>query len=592
MKYDFTSVPDRSDCGSQKWNAVKDASVENVPLSVADMEFYTAPPIKEAIKKLADTAILGYTNATEEYYDAVCGWMQRRHDFNIKKDWIINTPGVVDALAVLVDAVTKPGDSVIILTPVYYPFDIAVIAKSRRIIYSKLINNNGKYEIDFADLAKKAALKEAKALLFCNPHNPVGRVWTKEELLKVANICCNNNVFIIDDEIHHDLIMPGYKHTVMATVNERVKNNIAVCTAPSKTFNLAGLQCSNIIIPNAKIRLKATACSLLNMQMGLNIFAYTACIAAYNECEEWLDELITVVNGNAEYIENFMSENFPEIKISKLEGTYLLWLDMRGLGMTHRELKIMLENAGLYLDNGEVFGTEGRGFQRINLACARVTLENAMERFRHAVCAEKAKWSKDGKPYHKTLKIGDKLEGFVYDSPKKLNVNLKNEIQKNTLIVFSRYYECEICQKTLALVKAAYPALKLMGIDVKFVMQSDVKTLKQAENKYPFELIADPKADLYDRYNIFEADGLAGMVAGDKLFEKMIGKDIKKLLDSDMLSNLAVSPLDSSEKTEGPRQMQLSAFIGVNRNMQIIYAHYFRTVADFPNIKEMIKALK
>lgn len=592
MKYDFSSVPDRSNCGSQKWNAAKDASVENVPLSVADMEFYTAPPIKEALKALADSAILGYTSATEEYYDAVCSWMSRRHNFNVKKEWIINTPGVVDALAILVDAVTKPGDSVIILTPVYYPFDMAVIAKSRRIIYSKLINNNGHYEIDYADLEKKAALKEAKALLFCNPHNPVGRVWTKSELLKVANICCNNNVFIIDDEIHHDLIMPGYEHTVMATVSERVKNNIAVCTAPSKTFNLAGLQCSNIIIPNSKIRLKATACSLLNMQMGLNIFAYTACIAAYNKCEDWLEELLTVINGNAEYIKSFMAENFPEIKISELEGTYLLWLDMRGLGMTHRELKIMLENAGLYLDNGEVFGTEGRGFQRINLACARVTLENAMERFRHAVCAERAKWEKDGKPYHKTLKVGDRLEGFVYDSPKKLNANLKNVIQKNTLIVFSRYYECEICQKTLALVKAAYPALKLMGIDVKFVMQSDVKTLKKAENKYPFELIADPHAVLYDRYNVFEADGLAGMVAGDKLFEKMIGKDIKKLLDSDMLSDLAVSPLENSEKADGPRQMQLSAFIGVNKNMQIIYSHYFKTVADFPNIKEMIKALK
>lgn len=592
MKYDFTSVPDRSNCGSQKWNAAKDASAENVPLSVADMEFYTAPPIKAAIKTLADTAILGYTSATEEYYDAVCSWMSRRHNFNIKKEWIINTPGVVDALAVLVDAVTKPGDSVIILTPVYYPFDMAVIAKSRRIIYSKLINNNGHYEIDYADLEKKATLKEAKALLFCNPHNPVGRVWTKSELLKVANICCNNNVFIIDDEIHHDLIMPGYEHTVMATVSERVKNNIAVCTAPSKTFNLAGLQCSNIIIPNSKIRLRATACSLLNMQMGLNIFAYTACIAAYNQCEDWLEELLTVINGNAEYIESFMAKNFPEIKISKLEGTYLLWLDMRELGMTHRELKIMLENAGLYLDNGEVFGTEGRGFQRINLACARVTLENAMERFRHAVCAVRAKWEKDGKPYHKTLKVGDKLEGFVYDSPRKLNANLKNVIQKNTLIVFSRYYECEICQKTLALIKAAYPALKLMGVDVKFVMQSDVKTLKKAESKYPFELIADPHAVLYDRYNVFEADGLAGMVAGDKLFEKMIGKNIKKLLDSDMLADIAVSPLDSGEKSDGPRQMQLSAFIGVNRNMQIIYSHYFKTIADFPNIKEMIKALK
>lgn len=593
MKYDFTSVPDRSKCGCVKWNSAKNASVENVPLSVADMEFYTAPPIVEAIKKLADTTILGYTEATEEYFDAVCGWMKHRHNFEVKSEWIINTPGVVDALAVLVDAVTKPGEGVIILTPVYYPFDMSVIAKGRRIIYSTLINNNGHYEIDYSDLRKKAAMPKAKALLFCNPHNPVGRVWTKEELSKVADICCDNDVFIIDDEIHHDLIMPGYEHTVMATVSERVKNNIAVCTAPSKTFNIAGLQGSNIIIPNRIVRTKAKACSLLNMQMNLNIFAYTACTAAYNECEEWLDELLTVVDSNAKYVESFMAENFPEIKISPLEGTYLQWLDMRGLGMTHIELKKMLEDAGIYLDNGEVFGESGRGFERINLACARKTLETAMQRFKNAVEKVRNDWKIHGKPYHKTLTVGTKLEEFIYDSPKGMHQNLKNIIQKPTLIVFSRYYECEICRAVLAMLTAAYPALRLKGYDVKVVLQSGIETVVRNSKKYPFELIADPDKILYDKYNVFEADGFVQMLAGDKLYEAFVGKNVKKLLNTNMVNSIA-SALDGDDGSSdnGPRQLQLSAFIAVDKNMNVTYSHYCKTIADFPSAKELLLDLK
>lgn len=593
MKYDFTSVPDRSQCGSSKWNSAKNASVENVPLSVADMEFYTAPPIVDAIKNLADTTILGYTEATDKYYDAVCGWMKRRHNFEVKNEWIINTPGVVDALAVLVDAVTKPGDGVIILTPVYYPFDMAVIAKGRRIIYSTLVNNNGHYEIDYADLRKKAAMPKAKALLFCNPHNPVGRVWTKDELLKVADICCDNDVFIIDDEIHHDLIMPGYEHTVMATVSERVKDNIAVCTAPSKTFNIAGLQGSNIIIPNKIVRTKAKACSMLNMQMNLNIVAYTACIAAYNECEEWLDELIAVIDSNAKYVEKFMAENFPEIRISPLEGTYLQWLDMRELGMTHIELRKMLEDAGIYLDNGEVFGESGRGFERINLACSRETLEKTMQRFKCAVEKVRNEWGINGKPYHKTLTVGTRLEGFIYDSPKGMCRKLENTIQKPTLIVFSRYCECEICRAVLAMLTAAYPALKLKGYDVKVVLQSDMETIARNSKKYPFELIADPDKILYDKYNVFEADGFVQMLAGDKLYETFVGKNVKKLLNTDMVNSIA-SALDGDDDSgdNGPRQMQLSAFIAVDKNMNVTYSHYCKTIADFPSSKELLFDLK
>ncbi len=593
MKYDFTSVPDRSKCGSMKWNGHKNASVENVPLSVADMEFPTAPPIVNAIKNVADTTILGYTQATDAYYDAVCSWMKRRHNFDVQKEGNIHTPGVVDALAVLIDAVTKPGDGVIVITPVYYPFDMAVIAKGRKIVYTTLINRNGHYEINYADLEAKAKAKSTKALLFCNPHNPVGRVWTKAELKRVCDICCDNGVFIIDDEIHHDLIMPGFEHTVMANASPRVLENIAVCTAPSKTFNIAGLQGSNIIIPNAKARAKAIACSMLNMHTSLNIFAYTACIAAYNECEEWLEELLTVIDGNAKYIEDFMAENFPEIKVSPLEGTYLQWMDMRGLGMTHIEQKKMLEDASIYLDNGEVFGESGRGFQRINLACARTTLEKTMLRFKHAVEGLRADRKENGTPYHKTLTVGTKLENFIYTDKNGNETDLKNTIKSNTLIVFSRYYECEICKAVLAMLTAAYPLLKIKKYDVKVVLQSDRNTILKASGKYPFELIADPDKKLYDQYNVFEADGFVQMLAGDKLYHTFVGKNVKKLLNTSMVDSIATyfDGNDAADNDSGPRQLQLNAFVAVDVNMNVTYSHYCKTIADFPSAKDLIQNL-
>lgn len=587
MKYDFTSVPDRRGCGSNKWNVAPNASTENVPLSVADMEFYPAPKIVEAITKTAQNSVLGYTSATDEYYDAVISWMKRRHNFDVKKEWIINTPGVVNALGVLIQAVTKPGDAIIILTPVYYPFDMTVLAKGRRIIYSELIDNDGRYEIDFDDLEKKC--KKAKAILFCNPHNPIGRVWDKEELKKVAGICYRNDVFIIDDEIHHDIIMPGYKHTVMAKVGDYILDNIAICTAPSKSFNLAGIQCSNIIIPNEKIRAKASACLMLNMQTTLNIFAYPACIAAYNECEDWFDEMISVVHENAVTVEKFMAEKFPEIKVYPLEGTYLQWLDMRALGMTHIELKQMLEAAGIYLDNGEMFGYLGRGFQRINLACAKSTIEKALIRFEKAVLKVRKSWEENGKPYHKALSVGDKLESFTYASPRSTHASLKNS-HKKTLIVFSRHCDCEISRTLLATFKTAYPVFSAMGCDVKFVMQNDVSTLAKYQSKYPFELIADPECILYDKYNVFEADSSINMVAGDKLFEMTVGKDVYKLLESDMLSSFT-SP-NAAEEEISPRSNQLCAFVAVDKNMNVCYSHYSKTLTDFPEIGDIVKILK
>lgn len=588
MKFDFTSVPDRTACGSSKWNSAKNASTDAVPLSVADMEFPTADPIKKALARLAEEQILGYTDPTDEYFNAVISWMKRRHGFNIQKDWIVTTPGVVNALGLLIEAVTKPGDGIIILTPVYYPFDMAVLAKSRRFVYSELLLSDGKYSIDFDDLRKKAELPSTKAIIFCNPHNPIGKVWSKSELQRVADICNTNGVFIIDDEIHNDLIMPGHTHTVMATLDESTLGNIAVCTAPSKTFNLAGLQCSNIIIPDKKTRAKAEACKMINMLSHLNIFAFEACKTAYDRCEEWLDELLLVIDSNAKYIESFMAENFPEIKVFPLEGTYLQWIDMRNLGLTHVELRNMLEKHDIFLDWGEMFGDAGRGFQRINLACARSTLEKTMERFAEALKEVKEEQEKNGIPYHKKLEKGDKLPEFIYNSRYGKNRNLKDTITKKTLLIFSRYYECDICRQTLDTFKKYQRVFRMMGIEIKFILQSDIATVSKAQSNYPFELISDPDAVFYDMFNIFEANSMINMVAGDKMFEEMTKGDVRNLLDTDLINAFVNDSSDASQH----RELQLSAFIGIDKNMNVIYSHYCKTIGDFPEAGKLLGAMR
>lgn len=559
MKHDFTSIPDRSRFGSSKWEIAKNASTEFVPLSVADMEFPTAKPVVDDIKKLAEEAILGYTNPTQEYYDAVISWMKRRHDFEIRKEWLLQTPGIINALSMLIEAVTAPGDGVIVMPPVYYPFDMTIIATGRRSVFCPLINKDGRYEIDFDLLEEKAKDNGNTAIIFCNPHNPVGRVWSREELEKTAEICCRNNVFIIDDEIHNDLIMPGYEHTVMANVSEEAKNNIAVCTAPSKTFNLAGVQCSNIIIPNDEIRAKAVIRNKMNMQMHLNVFAYTICTSAYNKCEDWLEELIGVLAENAKCVEDFMAENFPEIKVYPLEGTYLQWLDVSTLGMTHLEVREMLEDANIYLDNGEMFGELGRGYQRINLACAKSTLEKMLERFKNAVEKARAK----EKEYHKALEIGDSFDEI--------------NAEKKTLVVFGRKAECKLTEDMLDELKKRYTDLAEAGIDVKFIVPS-----AKPEGDYPFEIIADPEAKLYEKYNVFEADSAVYAVAGDRLFEEKVGSDQAKIMESGVFA-----PANENEF----RPLQLFAFVGIDENKKVVYSYYSKTIGDFPDIDGIIKKL-
>lgn len=583
MNYDFESIPNRSNCGSVKWESASGASIEQVPLSTADMEFPMAPEIAEGMAEYARNSIYGYTKPTQPYYDAVCGWMSRKHNWETKSEWIVTTPGVVYALGLTIEALSAPGDSVIVITPVYYPFDLTVLAKGRNIEYTTLKLEGTKYTIDMEDLERKAAKPECSLLLFCNPHNPVGRVWTPEELKEVVDICDRNNVIIIDDEIHHDLVMPGYEHTVMATVSERAQQICVVCTAPSKTFNLAGLQGSNIFIADPVLRGKVRATETLDIINELNCFSYKATELAYTRCDAWLDELIDVIAGNAKYIRRFMAEYYPEITVFPLEGTYLLWLDMRAFGIPHKELeKLMKEDAHLYLDEGYIFGPAGRGFERINLACSRATLEKSMVRFRNAVEAKKAEWDKSGKPFHQTLAVGEKIADFSYENAYEKHDSFLASVKTPTILLFSRYYACPLCQAVMAEYKKAWPQLKEKNIDLRIVLQSPQTSVAPSAGQFPFELICDSKAELYDKFNVFEADDVAHFI--DKKFVQASGGSLRDLA-------MALYTEQGGQQSEG-REYQVPAVFLLDTDGMILYSHYGQSVSDLPEINDIVKVLE
>lgn len=382
MHYDFETLVRRENAGSFKWNDMKkknpDIKESVVPLSVADMEWKNPPEIIEGLKAYLDQTTLGYTGATDAYYDSVIGWMEKRHGFTPRKEWIVETAGVVPGLGQMVAAFTEPEDSVLIMTPVYYPFRMSVENNKRKLVTTELINTGVSYEIDFEDFEEKAAQEDVTLLILCSPHNPVGRIWTRGELIRIADICLRNGVFIISDEIHFDLILPGYDHVSMGTLEEKYVNNCVICTAPSKTFNLAGFQTSNHFIADEAMREKITAARGYH---SLNLMGYKACEIAYTQCEAWLDELLLHLDANKKYIEKFVAANLPEVKVYDLQGTYLQWLDFNGLGMDYMELeKFMQMEAQLFLDEGYIFGAGGKGFERINIACPLWVLEEAMER--------------------------------------------------------------------------------------------------------------------------------------------------------------------------------------------------------------------
>lgn len=392
ITYDFDRVIDRFGTASYKWDQSEKlfGRADILPLWVADMDFQPPQEVVEAIKERANQGIYGYTIRTQGYLDAVRGWLSRRHGWEIKDDWITSSPGIVPALSLAVQAFTKPGDKVILQSPVYYPFYDVIRMNDRVVVDNALIlGTDGRYVMDF-DLLEQQAADGAKLLLLCTPHNPGGRVWTREELERVGEICVKHNVLIVADEIHHDLVYPGYKHYPFAELSDAFAQQSITCIATSKTFNLAGLQAATIIIPNDELRRKYNyLLKTLSIHME-SYFGLTAVESAYNHGDDWLDQLMVYLEGNLNTLLDFVAERLPQIKAMRPEGTYMVWLDCRAISEDPKVLKkLMFEEAGVAFSEGSVFGKQGEGYLRVNLACPRSILVQALERFAEAVEARK-----------------------------------------------------------------------------------------------------------------------------------------------------------------------------------------------------------
>ena len=384
MKYNFDEIIPRRGTNSYKWDSARDADV--LPMWVADMDFRTAPPVVEALRKRVEHGIFGYVRVPDAYYAAVTNWFARRHDWQIEKEWIIYTTGVVPALSAVIKALTAPGDKVMVQTPVYNCFFSSIRNNGCGMIANPLIYRNGTYQIDFADLEQKAADPSVKVLLLCNPHNPAGRVWTKQELTRIGDICIRNNVWVVADEIHCELVFPGHTYIPFASISQEFLMHSVTCTSPSKAFNLAGLQIANIISADTDIRTKIDKAININEVCDVNPFGVEALMAAYNDGEEWLEELKQYLFANYNYLRVYFEEYLPEFPVATLEGTYLVWADCSVLNQSSDEtVKTLLEKEKLWVNEGSLYGEAGEGFIRINIACPRQQLIEGLNRLRRAL---------------------------------------------------------------------------------------------------------------------------------------------------------------------------------------------------------------
>jgi cystathionine beta-lyase len=385
-KYNFDEIVPREGTNCIKYDALERffGSKDVLPLWVADMDFKTPDFIVDAIKKRAEHEIYGYTFRGDSYYNSIIQWMKRRHNWDIQKEWISFSPGVVAGLTFGIEAFSKPGDGVIVQPPVYFPFFDCVKGTKRKLIENPLKIENGRYTFDFEDLKAKID-KKTKLLLLCNPQNPGGTVFSKEELTELATICLENKIMVISDEIHSDLIFNSHKHIPFASISDEIAQNCMVSMAPSKTFNVAGFSSSIVIIPNkTKFARYERAIGVAHLYMG-NIFGSVAMEAAYTHGDEWLGQLMIYLQENFKLLENFFKTNLPKVKVMKPEATYLIWLDFREYGMKNAELmKFTIENAKVGLNDGGRFGTGGDGWLRINIGCPRRILTEALERLGRA----------------------------------------------------------------------------------------------------------------------------------------------------------------------------------------------------------------
>lgn len=392
--YNFDKIINRkgTNCLKYDYAVERGKPADVLPLWVADMDFTVSEEITKSLHAAVDHGIYGYTQPKDAYYNAITNWMEKNHNWKTKREWIMKTPGVVFALGAAVKAFTKPGDAVLIQNPVYYPFTNIIRDNDRRVIDNTLVyekrvtEGKSQYSIDYEDFERKIVQENIKLFILCNPHNPVGRVWNREELQYLGEICLRHHVIVVSDEIHNDFVYPGFEHTVFANVDPRFTEFTVTCTAPSKTFNLAGLQISNIFISNETLREAFQKEIDKTGYDELNALGAVACEAAYRGGQEWLDQLRAYLLENLNFLRAYLQEKLPQIHLVEPEGTYLVWLDCSELGISGKELdQFIVEKAGLWLDGGAMFGPSGADFQRVNIACPRATLELALDKLKAAV---------------------------------------------------------------------------------------------------------------------------------------------------------------------------------------------------------------
>jgi len=387
ITYNFDEIIDRRASDSVKWATGAIFNQEDaIPMWVADMDFRSPQPVVDAMVERARHGVFGYPRRSEVYLQAITGWFERRHGWQIEPGWIEPTPGVVISLSLAVLAFTQPGDKVIVQPPVYFPFFHIVKNNGRQIVENRLKIENGRYVMDYDALEGQLKDPRVRMLVLCSPHNPVGRVWTAEELRMLGEMCVKHNVVLVSDEIHCDLVYPGHRHVPTCTLSPEIAQNTVVLASPSKTFNLAGLSSSFAIIPNPELRRRYTVATDSIHIGGINIFGLLGVEAAYTTGEEWLDQALAYLGCNLDTLQTFVEQRLPRLKLYRPEGTYLAWLDFNGLGLDPAALRRMvLKDAGLGLNDGAAFGAGGEGFQRMNVACRGALLEQALAQLEAAV---------------------------------------------------------------------------------------------------------------------------------------------------------------------------------------------------------------
>lgn len=381
MKYDFDTIVLRRGTNSYKWDTPKEKNV--LPMWVADMDFRTPPFVMEALRKRLEHEVLGYTFACEEWYTSIINWLQNRHGWKVKREELTFMPGIVRGLAFAIQCFTEKGDKVMVMPPVYHPFFLVTEKNKREVVYSPLVLRDGQYYIDFDRFRKD--IQGCKLLILSNPHNPGGRVWTREELEQIAEICYESKTLVISDEIHADLTLPPYQHITFALVSEKARQNSLVFMSPSKAFNMPGLASSYCIIENKEIcRCFQEYMEASELSEG-HLFAYLSVAAAYSNGTEWLDQVLAYIQSNIDFTDAFLSEYIPNIKMIRPQASYLVFLDCRTLGLNQKELvDLFVDGAHLALNDGTMFGKEGEGFMRLNVACPRSVLEKALKQLKKA----------------------------------------------------------------------------------------------------------------------------------------------------------------------------------------------------------------